>query len=288
MPIPHILFALGMVMLWGLHFPVIQSGLTVMSPWVMLALRMTGSALVFVPMLKFSWARFKHFWPFGLWVNLVHILMLFLMVQATDSSTTSLVLNGYIALTVLVSWWWFREPVSRYTVIGIAIAFIGLINIYGAPSMTWAGIFLSIPFLVSGMMRELTLKNLHQPTPFELLGYGTLCVVPFILPYSLLFHWSDWQALSFDDWPHILFVWFFQVFVMGFAVVGWQWVLARNDVSKVVPINLAQPLFAVMGGAIFLGQTFSVQLLIGGALLLVGVGMHMIWGRKKILTPAPE
>jgi O-acetylserine/cysteine efflux transporter len=281
MPLSHAGLALFVVFLWGMHFVVIQVGLEYMSPWVMIAMRIAGSVLFFMPFVRFSWQRFRQFWPFGIWVNLIHILSLFLMVDATDSSTTALILNGYIVLVVLASWLIYKEQVRWPTIVGIGMAVVGLVFIYGAPTMTFWGMIISVPFLISAMMREVTLRNIDRPTPFELIGYGSLCVLPLIVPYSLIVHGDDWAALSFEHTVPLLAIFTFQVFVTGASLVLWQWLLARNDLSKVVPINLAQPFFAVAGAVLFLGQELSTPLVMGGALVVIGVGVHLILGRAR-------
>jgi O-acetylserine/cysteine efflux transporter len=56
---------------------------------------------------------------------------------------------------------------------------------------------------------------------------------------------------------------------VGYGI--WYTLVRRNPVSLVAPFLLLLPVFAVLGGFLFLGERLSPQVMIGGAIVIAGV-----------------
>jgi drug/metabolite transporter (DMT)-like permease len=60
------------------------------------------------------------------------------------------------------------------------------------------------------------------------------------------------------------------------------WLLKRMDATKVMAMSLVEPFLAVLLGAIVLGETLTIQALLGGALILISIGLIL---RRRIKRP---
>jgi O-acetylserine/cysteine efflux transporter len=70
----------------------------------------------------------------------------------------------------------------------------------------------------------------------------------------------------------------------AFGYFLWNTLIRRHDVGRVAPFLLLLPLYALLGGVLFLGERPTVNSLMGGAVILIGVGIITIqWqkGRSK-------
>jgi O-acetylserine/cysteine efflux transporter len=64
----------------------------------------------------------------------------------------------------------------------------------------------------------------------------------------------------------------------------WYTLIRRTPVSEAAPYLLTLPLFSILGGKFFLGESISEQTLIGGTIIVVGVALIILAPNKK-LTP---
>jgi len=66
----------------------------------------------------------------------------------------------------------------------------------------------------------------------------------------------------------------------------WNTLLLRHEVGRVAPYLLLMPMFSVLGGVLFLGESPSVGQLAGGAVVLIGVAIITL-ERRIQPTAAP-
>ena len=56
----------------------------------------------------------------------------------------------------------------------------------------------------------------------------------------------------------------------------WNTLIRHHDVSKVAPFLLLLPVFSVLGGNLFLGETITLEKFYGGAMVLLGICVIML------------
>ena len=64
---------------------------------------------------------------------------------------------------------------------------------------------------------------------------------------------------------------------LGYGI--WYTLVRRNPVGRVAPFLLLLPLFSVLGGVVFLGESLSLPVIVGGAIVLSGVAL-ILTGRS--------
>ena len=61
----------------------------------------------------------------------------------------------------------------------------------------------------------------------------------------------------------------------------WYTLIRRTPVSEAAPYLLTLPLFSILGGSFFLGETISEQTLIGGVIIVMGVALIILTPNTK-------
>ena len=56
----------------------------------------------------------------------------------------------------------------------------------------------------------------------------------------------------------------------------WNTLIRQNDVGKVAPFLLLLPVFSVVGGHFFLGETITIEKFYGGTTILLGIGIIVL------------
>ena len=118
------------------------------------------------------------------------------------------------------------------------------------------------------------LKTIKQPSTVPLLFWPALIsVIPFLL-LSLAVeqeqlhvmataHWSAWAGIGYS----VVFA-----SLVGYGL--WNWLVANNPVSVVMPFGLLMPIAGIgIGHFIFPDEPLTPRILVGGALAIVGVGI---------------
>jgi O-acetylserine/cysteine efflux transporter len=77
-----------------------------------------------------------------------------------------------------------------------------------------------------------------------------------------------------------LIVAFLGIIMQPLAYGTWYQVMARNPVHKVMPMMLLLPLTGLSTAIFILGEEPTKQVFIGGAIILVGIGM-IIFNKPK-------
>ncbi len=94
-------------------------------------------------------------------------------------------------------------------------------------------------------------------------------------------------ALAAADWRAIMSVVYQSVFVVGVAYGAWYWLLNRYAVNQVMPFTLLVPIFGVLSGVFLLDEPFTLALMTGGLLTVLGVGIITV-RRPKLFAPEAE
>ena len=76
------------------------------------------------------------------------------------------------------------------------------------------------------------------------------------------------------------------VFGSIIAHTGMYFLLQRYPLKLVTPFNLLSPVFAVLGGILFLDDEMTIVLVLGGILVLAGVGWIYLRSGRNALPDA--
>ncbi len=280
--------ALGILvqMSWGLHTPLIKMALLELSPFVLLTLRFFLTALFFLPFIKKPSAEeFKNLLRIGVVMFGLGFAFIFLALRRMDASTYVVLFQMQIPLGVMAGALFFHEKVSRRTWLGIALAFLGVVFMFGEPKVNQDLLSVLLVFLaclngaVNGVLLK-KLKDVHLPTFISLTALAAAFVH---MLCAVLFERDEIGRIHTAEWGLVSVVLLYQALAMSFAMMIWQRVLSRNDLSKANPLNLLFPFFSVLFSIWLLDERLTVPVLIGGACVLFGVGLVTVkpfHGRK--------
>ncbi|MDE3737380.1 O-acetylserine/cysteine efflux transporter [Metapseudomonas resinovorans] len=300
MPVPHILLALLVTLIWGVNFVVIKVGLEDFPPLLFCALRF---ALAAVPLLFLRGPMPAPFWrivQIGLLLGVIKFGLLFVgMHLGMPAGLSSLVLQSQVFFTILIAALFLGERPSRRGLMGLLLAASGLVLIgFGRPlgdsllafmlviaaALAWA--FANIATKRSGakdMLRLICWVSLIPPLPLLVLSYL------FEGPEAIA------SALSHPSWGGIgaLVYIAFLATTVGFGL--WSFLLQRYPASLVTPFALAVPVSGLLSGWLLLGEQLSAAGWLACVLVFVGLAITVlpkgalgrVFSGSSRLTPDP-
>ena len=256
------------------------------------ASRLTVAALILIP----SWKNFK---PSGIVPNAIYYGIAAGICLALHFATwiTSLTYTSIAASTVLVTtnpiwvglinWLWYKEKLSKQNILGIAIAFAGGIIIaiadgdigsnYSNPILgnilALLGAIMSSLYIIFGSQAQrqgLSIGN------YIAIAYSVAAVCLFPLPFLAKANYFNYPASVY------LYVLLMAVTsqVVGHSSLNW---LVRWVSPTVISLSLLfEPVVASLVGATVFKELPSINLIIGGSTILLGIATFLVKTRKQI------
>jgi O-acetylserine/cysteine efflux transporter len=276
MPARAILLAVLVAALWGGNFVAIKLGTRDFPPIFMLAVRF---ALVAALMLPFVKPPPRHCLAPVLAVSVtlggLHFGMMFLGVERIEASTAAIAGQLGVPFSTLLAVLLFKERLGWRRISGIALAFVGVVVLAGAPAVANdpLGLVLIIGASFAWAVANSIIKRFGPFDPYMLTAWMALLAVPQLLVVSLLSEAGQWESLVRADalaWLALVYT------VVGSSIVAyglWYSLINRNSVSQVVPFTLLAPVFAVLAAMTVLGEPLTLPLIAGGVITIAGVGM---------------
>lgn len=289
MKVRDALFAVLTMLLWGVNFVAIKLGLTEFPPLFLLALRFLLVALVLVWFISPPWEKMGRILALSVTLGGVHFSFMFTGLQYVDASTAAIAIQLQVpfaaALAVLV----FKDFLGWRRLTGMTLAFAGIVLIAGEPrvSQNLYGLALVVTAALVWAVANIQIKEMGEVNGFALNAWVSLFAAFQLFLASFLFENGQWQALTqagWLGWGAILYM-VVLVTIIGYGL--WYHLMNKYEVNQTMPFTLLVPVFGVLSGVLFLGESLTWQMIAGGALTVVGVGVIVV-RRPRLVEPQAE
>jgi len=174
---------------------------------------------------------------------------------------------------VLLAWPMLRDRPAIRVMIGVAVAFSGVVLIMIGPNSSVA---LLPALLIAGSAVSLAVGSVltKRYGPFEplmLLGWMSLFTVPQVLAASLLLEHGQLSSIHHATLATWLALSYTVVFggIIAFSV--WFRLIAEYSIGRVAPFALLQIVFAAGAGIVFLNETMTWSIAVGAVICVCGV-----------------
>lgn len=276
------------VVLWGLNFIAIDMGLGNMPPLMLAAVRFVVvcfPSIFFLPKPPVPW---KWLIALGLTINVGQFAFLFMGIkQGMPAGLASLVHQSQAFFTLIIAALFIKEKWHWNNLTGLLIAACGMVVIASqqGSSMTAVGFWLNLAGAASWGAGNVIMRRATQGVPpYSMLALTVWAGAVAILPLGLLSLFIEgpgaWQAA----WSSINWVTVASLIYLGYcaSLAGyglWGKLLSRYPAAVVAPFALLVPVVGMSSAALFLGEAFSMQQLIGALLLMAGLLVNVFGGR---------
>lgn len=281
MPLPHILLALLVTLVWGVNFVVIKLGLGEFPPLLFCALRF---ALAATPLLFLRGPLPAPLWrivQIGLLLGVFKFGVLFIgMKLGMPAGLTSLVLQSQVFFTVLIAALVLGERPTLRALAGLALAASGLVLI-GLERPLGDSLLAFVLVLVAALawaFANIATKRAGARDMLRLICWVSLVPPLPLLALSWVFEGPQAMAAAFahaslTGYLSLAFV-AFGATTLGFAL--WSFLLSRHPASLVTPFALAVPVSGLLSGWLLLGEALSPSALAACALVFVGLAVTVL------------
>ncbi len=280
-------------LIWGGTFPVIKAGLNDISPLLMVVVRFALAFLFFLPLI----IKRRNLLTSGIikaglilgFSTFIGYGMLTIGLTMTTVAKSSLISYGYALVTPLLQFLLLKKKVSPINLIGLVIAFTGMM-VFTSPSAAGWNMGDSITvFVALGYAFTVVLLDKYS----RIYDVEVLTGIQFF--FTAVF---SVMLIPFFETPVFiptvnLFIALFYLVIPG--TVGALYLMNRYQKGttpvRAVVIYALEPVIAIVLGYFFLAEYIGLQEFIGGVIILAGVLFSEIWGlfvSLKSKTPSME
>ena len=127
------------------------------------------------------------------------------------------------------------------------------------------------------------MKRIHNVGVFPMLAWMSLFSVPQILIVSWLLEDAQMHLLATLPLSAFLGALYAAVGSTIVAYGLWYYLMKKYDVSQVSPFSLLSPVFGITLGQVFFHEPLSAQMIAGGLITILGVGI-IVFRRPKLVV----
>lgn len=281
--------AVFVMVIWGYNFVVAKTGLEELPPIFMMGLRFALSAVLLVPFVSMPRGRMKQVAALSVTLGAAHFSMMFTGLKTIDASTAAIAIQLQVPFSALLATVLLNDPPGWRRVLGMAVAFGGVVLIAGEPRFEgtlWAlGLVIGAAFVWA--VGNVQVKKMDGIDEMALLAWMSVMAAPQLFLLSFLLEDGQMAAAQAATWKGWGAVAYQAVVVVAISYGIWYRLLARHSVSAAVPYTLLVPFFGVASAAIWLGETLTARVVIGGMITIAGVAI-IVLRRPHLADPVPD
>ncbi len=174
----------------------------------------------------------------------------------------------------VIAWVWIGDRLQSVRIVGLLLGFAGVVLlVWDKVDMNLNAAGVSIAAAVSasfcyGLAAVLMKRNLTGVAPISVAAGSIATATIILLPLAIWF-WPD-TTPSLNAWV--------MTAALGIACTAVAFVLyfrliASVGPTKAITVTFLVPVFAVVMGALMLGEPITPSMIVGGAIILLGTGM---------------
>ena len=293
MPLPHFGLVLLICLAWGGNFLASAYALKHFPPFLFTALRLAVVLVCLVPFLRPVARDMRvRLAVVALLSGALHFALNFwALARAGDISSVAIALQSYIPMSALLAVVLLGERIGWRTSAGIAIAFGGVLVLGFDPLVLDAPAALLMTLAAAFCLEVSTIlmRGLRGVSLFELQAWTAALGLPFLVVVGFFIEPPAWPFIasaSWRDWAGVLYSGLIASLV-GHGLM--YWLVQRHPVSEVTPYLLLAPVFAIALGVLVWGDRPGPKLVIGGAMVLLGVLIVALRGiARRRAVPAAD
>lgn len=273
---------LAIILIWGINNVAAKLATNAWPPMFVGAIRFSLALMVLVPFLKPPIPRLKDMAGLALCCGPLHFGVLYLSYSmAHNVSALSVALQIWIPFSTLFAWLLLGEALSAPILLGMGAAFLGVVVMIGDPAalQDWPAILVSVGASAFWALGTILARKIQGVRPQKMQAMIAILAAPSFLLVSSLVEGNPLVLIrqgTVLSWAAVIWAGLIStVFATGLMF----WLVQRRQAGEVTPYFLATPLVSVLLGVGFLGDAFTLRMMLGALLVLGGVGFVALAGR---------
>ena len=269
----------------GFGFVIAKPAMEYFPPMLLMGMRFAFAALILIWWFPIPKKFLKKIFIASLIANTLQYSLTYTGLSFIDASAAVLLVQTEVPFGVIFAYFMLKEKPTIRSLIGIAIAFVGVYVLPGSPNLDGKFFGGSLIIIGSGVwaLGQVLVKPLSKEiSPLALVAWMALFSGPILITLSAIFDGNTINYLrsaNFNSWIIAIYL----GFIMQPITFGcFYYVIKNNPIYKVLPIvTMGIPLTGLLAAIFLLGEEPTKELFIGGAVIIIGVVLIVFTKPKK-------
>ena len=269
----------------GFGFVIAKPAMEHFPPILLMGLRFTFAASILIWWFPIPRGYLKQIFIASLIANTLQYSVTYTGLNLIDASAAVLLVQTEVPFGVLFAYFMLKEKPTIRSLIGIAVAFVGVYILTGSPNLEgkFLGIFLTILGSAIWALGQVLVKPLSKEiSPLALVAWLAIFSGSILIFLSSIIDGNTInyvKSANFNSWAIAFYLGFF----MQPVTYGcFYYVLKNNPLYKVLPIvTMGIPLTGLLAAILLLGEKPTTELYLGGFIILIGVILIVYTKQKK-------
>ena len=274
----HTLMALFVPLLWGLGFVFAKGAMSHFPPILLMAFRFLLTALVLVWFVPIPKGKFGQIFKIAIVAAAIQYSLTFTGVQGLEAGLASIIVQLEVPFLVILGALLLKEKPGFKKWVGIFISFLGVVIMSQQDELS--GSLVSVILVLSGCfawaLGQVMVRKLSDITGLQVTAWIAVFATPQLFVMSAIFEENQIEAITTADplvWWAVIYL---GLIMTCLGYFFWNTLIRQHDVGKVAPFLLLLPVFSVIGGHLFLGETITLEKFYGGTTILFGIGVIVL------------
>ena len=259
----------------GFGFVIAKPAMDHFPPILLMGLRFTFAASILIWWFPIPKKYLTKIFIASLVANTLQYSITYSGLNLIDASAAVLLVQTEVPFGVIFAFFLLREKPTIRSLIGITIAFIGVYILTGSPNLDDKFIGISLTILGSAIwaLGQVLVKPLSKEiNPLALVAWLALFSGPLLITISSILDGDTIYYLKNAN-KYSWLIAFYLGFIMQPITYGcFYYVLKNNPLYKVLPIvTMGIPLTGLLAAIFLLGEKPTLELFIGGIIIIIGV-----------------
>ena len=279
MPLRDILLALLVPIILGFGFVIAKPAMEQFPPILLNGLRWTLTGICMCWFFPFPKKLFKSLLIISFLGSTIQYSLTFSGLNIVDATSATLLIQSETPFGIIIAFLILKEKPSLKNILGLFIAFIGIIFLTGSPDLQ--NKTLGVILLLSGAFIWAFAQVLAKPVSEKIGGLAlTAWIGVFAGPSSILLSFfiegNTYEYVvnaDIQNWIIILYLGLIMN-CLGYSI--WYHILSKHPVNLVMPVMLLFPVTGLITAIFLLGEIPTTYSYVGGLIIITGVAMILI------------
>lgn len=287
MKLSHFILALLVNAAWGFNVVAVKIGLQHFTPVFFTFIRFSVLALLMLPWLRISHGQMGRILAIAMTAGVLHFSTFFTAVYyAENVASVAILLQLSAPFASILAVIFLHEKMDIRKILGIATAFCGAMLIgfepvvFNTMNAVWLTVFAALAYASSAVI----VRTLNVVNVLQIQAWLALLSIPCLGTLSLLFETGQWnQLLTLTPTAGATLAYT----VLGASLLGhggMYYLLKRYPVTLISPFMLLTPVIGVLAAVLMLDNAFTLRMLAGGIVTLIGIAIITVQLRQLSKT----
>ena len=283
---------------FGAAFISAKIGVSEFPPFLFTAMRFLIIALILIPFLKIHKGQMKDIMIIAILGGGIHFSFFYLaLVNSQYVSSVAIVLQLGVPFATILSVIFLKEVIRWKRIIGICLAFGGVIILIFEPTIfaDLGGVYFALLAALSMSVSLIFMKKLDNIKVFDLQAWIAVISCLMLFMTSYFFESNQINVIvnaNVLGWSAVIFT---ALVATGIGHAGFYYLITKYELSKITPLTLLAPVLAIINALVIsyfsifdnFDEIISLKIIIGSLCTLIGVGIVMTREEDKKIIQSP-